>query len=429
MGRTARDRDDRHPRPVKRIELFEKYPEVRLGVVGVLLLIGMCAFGYSLISFLTVDAGWTTIEAGSSEADCSGELIFQYYIGAGELSATAEKRAVKKLYSELTRTSYQLFHTSQGFDGVHNLYYINQHPNEEIEVDEMLYEAFSMIEKHGNRAVYLAPVYVQYSNLFGCNDDVETVDFDPYQNEEIARYFADIASFAGDKDAIDIQLLGDHRIKLYVSDAYLNYAAENGFSEFIDLYWMKNAFVVDYIADTMRENGFVMGSISSYDGFVRNLDGGSGTEYAFNIFDREGTTVYQAGVMRYDEAMSIVYLRDHPVNNSLDWQHYYEFKNGEIRTAYIDAADGYCKTALNDLVVYSPDTGCAEILFQVMPVYVNDQFEARALTRLLQSGIYSIYCDDKVILYNESSLVLTDLYDDGEVQYAAKYAVDQDVDR
>ncbi len=192
---------------------------------------------------------------------------------------------------------------------------------------------------------------------------------------------------------------------------------------------MKNAFVVDYIADTMRENGFVMGSISSYDGFVRNLDGGSGTEYAFNIFDREGTTVYQAGVMRYDEAMSIVYLRDHPVNNSLDWQHYYEFKNGEIRTAYIDAADGYCKTALNDLVVYSPDTGCAEILFQVMPVYVNDQFEARALTRLLQSGIYSIYCDDKVILYNESSLVLTDLYDDGEVQYAAKYAVDQDVDR
>ena len=418
MGRTARDRDDRHPRPVKRIELFEKYPEVRLGVVVVLLLIGMCAFGYSLISFLTVDAGWTTIEAGSSEADCSGELIFQYYIGAGELSATAEKKAVKKLYSELTKTSYQLFHTSQGFDGVHNLYYINQHPNEEIEVDEMLYEAFSMIEKHGNRAVYLAPVYVQYSNLFGCNDDVETVDFDPYQNEEIARYFADIASFAGDKDAIDIQLLGDHRIKLYVSDAYLNYAAENGFSEFIDLYWMKNAFVVDYIADTMRENGFVMGSISSYDGFVRNLDGGSGTEYAFNIFNRVGNTVHQAGVMRYDHAMSIVFLRDYPAN-SLDWQHYYEFQNGVVRTAYIDVADGFCKSAVHNLVTYASDQSCAEILMQVSPVYISDGLEKERLSLLAQRGIYAVYGEEYTIYYNEPDLKLTDLYDQDGVRYEA----------
>ena len=52
------------------------------------------------------------------------------------------------------------------FDGVKNLYYINQHPNEEIEVEEVLYQAFSLLEKYGNRAIYLAPVYIQYKNLF-----------------------------------------------------------------------------------------------------------------------------------------------------------------------------------------------------------------------------------------------------------------------
>lgn len=424
MDRTARDGSTRHPKPVKRIELFEKYPKTRLALTIVLIVVGVCALGYSFVSYRTADAGWTTIEAGSSEANCSDELIFQYYLGAGELSATAEKRAVSTLYTELTKTAYQLFHTTEGFAGVHNLYYINQHPNEEIEVDEMLYEAFSMMERYGNRAVYLAPVYVQYSNLFGCNDDVGTVDFDPYQNEGIAQYFAEIISFAGDKEAIDVQLLGNRKIRLFVSEAYMRYAAENGFAEFIDFYWMKNAFIVDYIADTMRADGFVMGSVSSYDGFIRNLDDASELEYAFNLFDRVGGAVYQAGVMRYRQAMSIVYLRNYPANDSLDWQHYYEFQNGEIRTAYIDATDGYCKSAVNNLVSYSQDSGCAEILFRVMPVYINDFFEADQLAKLAREGIYSIYCEDNQILYNESSLVLTDLYDGDGVRYTAVYMGD-----
>ena len=264
----------------------------------VLILIGAGALVYALMSFLTVKAGWTTIGTSSSEADCSDEFIFQYYLGAGELSPTAENKAVRTLYTEASRTAYQLFHTSQGFDGVHNLYYINQHPNEAIEVDEVLYQAFSLMERYGNRAIYLAPVYVQYSNLFGCNDDAETASFDPRQNDEIAEYFAEVISFAGDEDAVDIRLLG---------------------------------------------------SISSYDGFIRNLDDVSGSEYAFNLFDRNGTTVYQAGVMRYDHAVSIVYLRNYPANNSLDWQHYYTFRNGEIRTAYVDIA-GASSTILSPIL-------------------------------------------------------------------------------
>jgi len=421
LKRIVRNRNENRPKPVKRIELFEKYPRARIGVTIVLILIGVCALGYSLLSFLTVDVGWTTMETDSSEADCSDELIFQYYLGAGEMSATAEKKAIGSLYTEVARTAYQLFHTSQGFDGVHNLYYINQHPNEEIVVDEGLYQAFAMMEKYGNREVYLAPIYVQYGNLFGCNDDVETVSFDPYQNEEIAEYFARIISFAGDKDAVDIKLLGNCKIKLYVSDAYMDYAAEIGFAEYIDLNWMKNAFIVDYIADKMRTNGFVLGSISSYDGFVRNLDDISGSEYAFNLFDRNKTVVYQVGVMRYDHAMSIVYLRNYPANNSLDWQHYYEFRDGEIRTSYIDTEDGYCKSAVNNLVSYSQDSSCAEVLLQVMPVYINDRFEAEKLLELTQDGIYSIYCDKNMILYNEPSLRLTDLYDIEGIKYTSRF--------
>lgn len=417
--RDSRDRNDRHPKPVNRISLLEKYPKSRLVITILLIGIGIGAFGYALTEYLTVDAGWTTIEASTSEPSCATELIFQYQLGAGELSATAEQKALTALYTETTVKVYQLFHTNMSFDGVYNLYYINQHPNQEIVVDQVLYKAFSLVNQYKNRAVYLAPVYVQYDNLFGCNDDLETVNFDPQQNPEIASYFSEILFFANNPNAIDIKLLEGNKIELFVSEAYLKYASENGFSDFIDFYWMKNAFIVDAIADIMEANGFVQGSISSYDGFIRNLDASGNTEYAFNIWDREGNIVYLAGVMKYAHAISIVFLRSYP-ENSLDWQHYYEFQNGIIRTAYVDTTDGYSKSSVDNLVSYAKDSSCAEILLQVIPVFIADDFNEDSLEVLAQNKIYSIYCKDRTILYNDFDLHL-DLSNKDKVQYAAKY--------
>lgn len=419
MNRTTRDRNDRYPKPVKRISLLEKYPKSRLVITIILIGIGISAFGYALTEYLTEDAGWTTIEASTSEPSCTKELIFQYYLGEGELSATAEKKAVSALYTETAVKAYQLFHTSMSFDGVHNLFYINQHPNEEIVVDQILYKAFSLMNQYKNRAIYLAPVYVQYDNLFGCNDDLETINFDPQQNQEIASYFSEILFFANNPNAIELELLGENKIRLYISDAYFKYASEIGFSDFIDFYWMKNAFIVDAIADVMRAKGYVRGSISSYDGFIRNLDASHDTEYAFNILDKENNTVYLAGVMKYDYAISIVFLRSYP-ENSLDWQHYYEFQDGTIRTAYIDTADGYSKSSVDNLVSYAKERSCAEILLQVIPVFIADTFDADRLTALAQNRIYSVYCEDRTILYNDMDLHL-DLSNKDKVQYAAKY--------
>lgn len=420
MNRTVRDRSDRYPKPVKRISLLEKYPKSRLIIVILLIGIGIGAFGYSLVAYLTVDAGWTTIEASTSEASCADELIFQYNLGAGELSATAEQKAITALYTEAVIKAYQLFHTRISFDGVHNLYYINQHPNEEIEVDLVLYKAFSLMNQYKNRAIYLAPVYIQYDNLFGCNDDLETVNFDPRQNQEIATYFSEILSYTNDSDAIELKLLEGNKIMLSVSEAYLNYASENGFLDFIDFYWMKNAFIVDYIADVMVANGFVQGSISSYDGFIRNLDTVGDTEYAFNILDKEDNAIYPAGVMKYNNAISIVSLRSYPVNR-LDWQYYYEFRDGTVQTAYIDPSDGYSKNSVDSLVCYARDSSCTEVLLRVMPVFIANHFDTKQLNTLAQSKFYSIYCENRTIFYNDADLRLTDLYNKDKVRYSAKH--------
>lgn len=421
MGRTVKNRNAPHPKPVRKIELSEKHPKRRLAAAVVLLAIGGAAFAYAYFSSVKVDPGWREIKASSSsETDCGDEFVFLYYLGGSGISATAENKAVTALYTEAVETAYKLFNNDQGYDGINNVYYINQHVNEEIAVDEVLYQAFSLLQDYSNRCLYMAPVYARYDNLFYCNDDSEIVNYDPYLNEDVRAEFAEIAAYANDAGAVELQLLGENKIRLYVSEEYLNYAQENYITDFIDFYWMKNAFIVDYLAEVMTSARYTLGSVSSYDGFSRNLDG-SDTSYSFNIYDRVEQGIYPAAVMQYTKPMSIVYLRNYMMN-SLDTRHYYELKNGEIRTAYIDAQDGLCRSAVNNLVSYSRNAGCAEVLLQIIPYYIADTFQEEQTLALAKEGIYSIYCKERVIYYNEASLVLSNLYTGNGVNYTTVFA-------
>ena len=95
---------------------------------------------------------------------------------------------------------------------------------------------------------------------------------------------------------------------------------------------MKNAFITDYVADVMIENGYTLGSLTSYDGFTRNLDLTSAItkfkcrsgcfrdsrrkcDYSFNLYDRQGNIIYPAGVMHYNGAESIVSLHNYPMSD------------------------------------------------------------------------------------------------------------------
>ena len=158
-------------------------------------------------------------------------------------------------------------------------------------------------------------MYTEYDNLFFCNDDSETVNYDAYQNGEVAAYFSEVAAYSNDPSDVNVELLGGNQVRLSVSDDYLALQRRIyfGFIDFRD----ENAFITDYVADVMIDNGYTLGSLTSYDGFTRNLDqtsaitklnagpDTSGTaeenaDYSFNLYDRQGNIIYPAGVMHYD---------------------------------------------------------------------------------------------------------------------------------
>ena len=402
---------------MERIELSEGNLGRRLAAVVALLAVAAIAFAYGVTRFFSAQAGWQTIEASSSQGPtCGEELTLLYELGAEEGSAAAaEGRALAALYSDTCRKLFQLFHTVEQFEGVVNLRELSLRPNETLTVDPMLYRAFVSVGRYGDRTIYLGPVYARYGDLFFCREDGQLTDFDPRLSADVAREYGTLAAYARDPGAIDLRLLGDDRVCLFVSEDYLDFARREGVDQFLNFGWLTNAFVVDAVAGALLEQGFTHGVVSSYDGFQRNLDDRGG-RYSLNVLDYVDGDTYRAAVLEYQGARSIVCLRDHAVEG-LDGQRIYRLKNGEVRTAYLSPEDGLCRSAVHDLTGYSTGLGCGEMALKLAPVYVADTLDAGALDGLAREGLQSIWCRDRVIFATEPGAEFTKLYEGDGVRY------------
>lgn len=270
-----------------------------------------------------------------------------------------------------------------------NLSYVNLHPNEPVQVDPWLYQALAKSEASGSRAIYLAPLYDEYRNLFAAANDAEAAEYDPLLNPEKADEFREVLAYARDSGHVKVELLPEDTVCLHVSDAYLAYAAENGIWRYIDFFWLKNAFIADFIADTLSEEGYTYGSLTSYDGFIRNFDT-SGQDYSLTLLNETDGRVIEAGTLIYNHPRALVTLRQYALTD-LDALHYYRDSLGRMRVPYISEADGLSHAAVPNLLCWQENGHCADIALQVLPLYAAETLDTDALAALAQNGIHSLW--------------------------------------
>lgn len=411
MKRTAPDRTVNQPKPVQRIELDEKHVKKRIILIVVLVLIAIAAFAHVIINKATVASGWREIEANSSsKVNCSQNFVFDYNLGASGLSASAENKAIVKLYTEATEKAYRVFNSRETFEGENNICSLNRNVNTPLEIPQELYSAFEKLESLSSRYHYLAPVYADYHSLFFCGEDWETAGFDAYQNADVRAYFKEIAAFAGNPGHVQVQLLGNNTAKLFVSEEYLAYAREYGIAEFVDFYWMNDAFIIDYLAEIMEKSGYTRGAISSYNGFVRCLSD-SREGYSFFLYDTysEGITA-NAARLNYPGGTSLVHLHNMPLNIEKEI-YYYQFSDGSVRTAYLDMDDALNKTVTPVMIATSESAGCVETLMRLLPLYAADQLDEGAVMNLRRFDIHPVYIKGREIITTDDRVTVSHLFE------------------
>ena len=398
-------------KPVQEIVLPDKIKRSRWILFILVLAIALTAFTVALTGLLSKDPGWRTVEIKRSEADtCAGDFVFQYKLGR---NGTAEYKKVQQIYSDAAEYMEGVFSLSSSALVPGNLYAVNHHPGEAVEVDPVLYRAFETMERHGSRAAFLAPVYAEYENLFQSTDDWMAESFDPDKNPDQAAYFEELLSFLGDPAHIRVELLGGSQVKLLVSDEYKAYAEQTGIEDFIDFYWMKNAFILDYFLDVFQKEGFTHGFLTSREGFSVSL-GDVGEAFTTPVFDWQADAVYTAGNLSYEGVFHVVPFHDYTTRDAVG-DRFYVLADGSTYTPYIDPADGRCKGSLHDLLICSRDTSTADLLLMACPLFIADQWnEALAAELAQQEGL--VYCKDRT-LYHSGDAAIVGLFSVNDIQY------------
>lgn len=407
MGRGARKRGTPYAPKVERVEVSDRHVKGRIIAAAVFLIIGAAAIGYGVSQLVHVESGWQVVSASNEAQIYGADFALTYELGASGKSARSEKNAIVRAYSDALLKAGRAFDPDTESEG--NIRALNASPNREVELDPLLYEAFELLERYGDRTAYLGPAFDIYENIFFCREDWETADFDPQQNDYLRELFAKIAAFAGDPESVRVELLGDSRARLAVSDEYLAFLEDEELSHIVDFAWMKNAFIIDCLAETLTAEGFTRGSVSSYDGFAVNLGGAVGEEFGLNIFDCPEDTPLQAATLIYQGKMSIAAYRNFPVS-SQDSQRVYVTDEGERKTLYLGAEDGLPHTAADSLTAWSRELPCAEVMLLSSKIYRQTRIGEPDLSALASNGVMSAAVMGKQILLTDPEAKLQNVY-------------------
>ncbi len=376
------------------VEVDQSHVGVRVAIFVVALACAIGGFAYGISQLLSKDPGWTAVTVNTSSLNCGDDFTFLYDIGEGELSASKELKNLRSLYSEVCVEAYEVFDTTAEYEDCLNMWYLLNHVNEKVEVAPLLYQSLAKVEESGTRYLYTGTMSALYSSLTYSRSDIEAESYDPYRNEDLKEFYAELALYICDPDSIHIEFFDNNQVMLYVSDEYMAFAEENSVTEWIDFSWMKNAFITDYIVETMMENGYDLGLVMSNDGYIRGFDVSDSSNATFPIYHREDNTVSVLTAMYCSGTDSYVYYRDYPLEDEPEGR-YYMYQDAEFRYRYIDPEDGLCKAALTEMVFCAEDMTCTDLMLATAPFFIADSFDEDGVWDLAdQQEIVTLYYGD-----------------------------------
>ncbi|MBQ1376449.1 MAG: hypothetical protein IIY77_00625 [Lachnospiraceae bacterium] len=374
--------------PREDIEIDIKHPKLRIALVIGLIVIAAVSLGYGITGLLSTKTGWQEVSyVGTDNENAAGEFSLNVYLKGGFMDQSGKQ--LSALYSEESRKAYRIIDPETTYEGVGNLALLNEHPNEEVELDPALYDFLKKLDESGLRVLYLGPVYEAWRGLFLCLDDAETAEFDPVVNETVRDFIKKASSYANDPDAVSLEFYDGYKAKLAVSAEYQAFFEEENCSVYLDTYWFRNAFLADYLTDKLIKAGVNRGYLIAKDGFIRCFD--KQEDYYLPLTSWNNGQPVSPTVLTYTGPSSFVIYRGFPLQDTTT-DIYYIFRDGRLVNGYIDPKDGEGHLEKEEVVVYSHETDCTGLLKASLPAVLQGK-DADLLEALQQEGIFAVFTE------------------------------------
>lgn len=405
------------PKPVEKIELNEKNVKLRAAIFFISLIVLIVSAIFIVVGLTKKESGWNQVTASPSiDINCDDDFYLSYRLGTNNSNVNAELKQLSVLYTEYLENSYVLLNEYKEYDNYTNLCTINNKINEEIEIDSFLYQSLTKILENNNRLLY-SGILLDYYNLIIFADSYDTAyNLNPFYKEEKKDFVKQISNFINDDNSIKLELLGNNKVKLNVSYEYKTFCEENEFNTYLSFSYLKNAFIIDYVADKLIENNFIYGNLSTYDGYFRNLNTNGNLLYSLDILDYNGNSPAVLASFISNKALSAVQFRDFKYYVA-DLSRSYEFKGGKTINYYIDLSTGLPLASKTALTAYDYSSNCVDVALGLSKLFINSSFENDNSLKLIYVDGYNIY-------YNENGIEFSDILSYGDISYKVVYKND-----
>ena len=84
---------------------------------------------------------------------------------------------------------------------------------------------------------------------------------------------------------------------------------------------------------------------------------------------------------------------------------------------YVDPKDGMTRSSTDNLVAYSQQTTCSEMLMDLAPIFLTDALDESALDALAEREIYTVWFEGTTLKHTQDSLQLTGTEDAKNMGY------------
>ncbi len=389
-------------KPVEKVEVSEKHIILRVVILIIAILGVIGSVIFIIVNLSTKDKGWTRIELSKNRLNDS----YYFYYNLGD-EPTKEYKELTNLYKAHLEKAYILFDAEEEFEGVNNVYYINNNPNKEITVDSLLYNSIKEVMDSGSNTIFMGGI-VSYYDAVILGSASNATYYDIKTNDVMKERANKYISYINDTNHFEFKLLGDNKVKLYESEEFMKFLSDYEV-DVLNFSYLKNAFILDYLDQVFSSKLYKSGYIYSLDGYLLNL--GSHIEYTFDVLDETDSKVSKIASLKYAEKRNIVTFKN-TITSSADLNYIKVLNDNTRRTYYIDNTDGISKEGVRYLTGYSSTNSLSKIALEMEKAYIADTFDSS----LLKNNNY-IWLNDKDINYTEEGLKFTTVIDGYKAVY------------
>ncbi len=383
-------------KPVEKIVLNEKNVKFRLllFIICIVIMIG-CFISVFVLKTKDKD-GWNEIYASPNVAvNCDSDFVFWYNLGQADNTITYERKMISEAYTKALEKTYILLDSYNLYDGYNNVAYINSNINTIITVDPILYDSLKYMTQN-NSYLFMAPLNYYYNNLMTSYNDYDASSFDPNKNSNTRKIFDDVASYVNN-DGISIEFYEEYQIKLNVSEEYSKLITELEIANYIDFGIFKNAFILEEIVESLKENNFNNGYISTYDGYFVNMC--QNNNYKISVLELDDSLPREIATITINEPISLVQFKNYMYYQK-DANRYYKYEDNSYAHLYISPNDGNYTSCVNTLTGFSLNRSLIDIAFDMYKIYTA---EAIDYSLLLEADTTYIWSENKTLYYSNDN--------------------------